>query len=116
MSKFTDPVHGQLDPKEVARWTAIRRRRDGVAQLPEGFSFRPSGRDGFIYYRKDHRILELYWEMSGLDDQDIILFLRGLRQWVLPVSEAVDLADQRGIEAALRQWLTSNNMRASINE
>jgi len=116
MSKFAPPIHEQLDPKEVVRWTAKRRRRDGVDNLQQGFSFRPSGRDGFVYYREGAKVLELYWEMSGLDDSDLTLFLHGLREWILPEVEVVDIEKQTELEAALRAWLASSGLRATFAE
>jgi hypothetical protein len=116
MSKFADPIYVQLDPKDVARWTANRRRRDKVGELPDGFTFKPSGRDGYIYYREGERMLELLWEMSGPDDYDILLALDGLREWVLPQVEPIEITKQQEIEASLRSWLRHHGIRALIEE
>ena len=117
MSKFTDPIHEPPpDPKDVARENAKRRRRDNVEQLPSGFTFRASGRHGFVYYREGDHILELCWEMSGREDREIILSLRGLREWALPRVEPVDAAKQKQIEDELRKWLELNNVRSTFAE
>ena len=52
-----------------------------IASLPQGLTFCPDGRSGLIYFRRDDHVLELYWEMSGVDDYDILLSLEGVRRW-----------------------------------
>jgi hypothetical protein len=117
MSKFTDPIYEPApDPQTVARWNADRRREHKVAELEPGFSFRASGRDGCIYYREGDKLLELYWEMSGVDEYDILLSLEGLRAWALPDVEPIEPAKQEEILAALRSWLPANKVRALLQE
>lgn len=108
--------HPPSDPRDVARWTEERRRRDGVSGLEEGFTFRPAGRHGYVYYREGERIMELVWEMAGPENYDIILFLHGLRKWALPHAEAVAPEKQQSIEAALRSWLSAKKLRAIFEE
>jgi hypothetical protein len=117
MSKFTAPIHEPPpDPQTLARWNAKRRHDDKVDELAQGFSFRASGRDGFIYYREGARVLELYWEMSGVNEYDVLLSLKGLREWALPHVESIEPAKQEEILAALRSWLSANKVRALIEE
>ena len=117
MSKFTDPIYEPPpDPQTVARWNAKRRRDHKVAELEPGFSFRASGRAGCIYYREGDKILELHWEMSGVDEYDVLLSLNGLREWALPHVEPVEPAKQEELLAALRDWLAANKVRALIEE
>jgi hypothetical protein len=108
--------HPPSDPHDVERWTAERRRRDGVSELEEGFTFRPAGRHGYVYFREGDRIMELLWEMAGPEDYDIILFLKGLRTWALPQEEPVASAKQQSIEAELRSWLSAKKLRAIFEE
>ena len=115
MSKFTEPVlHPPPPPGEIERAAEARRHRDGVSNMAEGFHFRPSGRDGFIYYRRGLHVLELYWEMSGNEAFDILLSLDGIRHWHLPDLESIGEDEQRDIAARLREWLQSKNLRASF--
>lgn len=117
MSKFTDPIYeNPPDSKTVEGWIAKRRSRDKVDMLDPGFSLRASGRDGHVYYREGDRILELYWEMSGSKDFDILLSLRGLSEWMLPHREPIEITKQNELNAALRGWLTDNNIRALIQK
>lgn len=108
--------HPPSDPRDVARWTAERRIRDEVDKLEEGFTFRPAGRHGYVYYREGIRIAELVWEMAGPEDYDIIVFLHGLRKWALPQEEPVAQERQQEIETALRNWLSESKLKAIFEE
>ena len=117
MSKWSELIYEDApDERTVARWNARRRRRDKVDELGAGFSFRASGRQGYIYYREEGRIMELYWEMSGVDEYDILLSLNGLREWALPHVEPVDSAKQKEILTDMQSWLVANNVRAKLEE
>lgn len=117
MSKFAAPIHElPPDPAIVADRRAQRRRDDKVGELEQGFTFRPSGSDGYIYLRNGARILELYWEVSGVADYDILLSLAGLRQWVLPPAEPIEVEEWAAIQAKLRDWLSTRNIRALIQD
>jgi len=54
--------------------------------------------------------------MSGNQESDITLFLRGLREWALPETIVVDLKKQESVETALRQWLASRGLRTVFDE
>lgn len=116
MGKFTTPIPvPPPDPKVVARWNAKRRSKHEVHKLEEGFSFRASGRDGFIYFKEDEKIMELYWEMSGVPQYDILLSLGGLSEWALPSVEPTDHDKQVEILAKLKAWLEANTLRAELS-
>jgi hypothetical protein len=61
-------------------------------------------------------VLELYWEMSGVPEFDILLNTFGLRTWVWPAKEAVPDQDRERIHAALVVWLASVKYRAELSE
>lgn len=116
MSKMTPPIfEPPADPEKVARRNAARRRQHKVDELDDGFTFRPSGRDGYVYYKEGDKLIELYWEMSGSDEQDILLSLSGLTDWASPV-EPVPTSKQEEVLTALKTWLAANKIRALIGE
>jgi hypothetical protein len=117
MSKKTIRIyHPAASPQELARRTEERRRRDRVSELEQGFTFRPYGRQGYIYYREGGNVLELAWEIAGPDDRDIIVFLRGLQRWAIPAEDPVDHEKQVALNLALREWLQRNRVRAIFDE
>lgn len=81
------------------------------AALPEGFSHRSRGRDGFIYFRAKERVLKLYWEISGVEDYDWLLSLEATKSWAEPEGEKVAEAERRTIIDSLDRWLASKKIR-----
>jgi hypothetical protein len=115
VAKYTY-VTDAVTPEERSRWLRRRHKRDAVADLPQGFSFRAQGRQGFIYYREGNRVLELYWEMSGIPEYDILLNVFGLGRWVWPSIEETPMADRGRIRQALEAWLAGSGYRAQLHE
>ena len=48
------------------------------------FTMTRSGRNGCIIYKSDDKNLEIYWEMSGVPEYDMLLAPVDLREWKLP--------------------------------
>ena len=81
----------------------------------EGFAGNISGRDGTITYSDLGRSLEIYWEMSGVPQYDILVAPLNLKQWKIPADEAIPRTKQREILEGLRSWLKSQGKRADID-
>lgn len=113
MAKYTY-VTEVVTPEERLKWARRRHKRDAVADLAQGFSFRAQGRQGFIYYREGNRVLELYWEMSGIPEFDILLNVFGLSRWVWPYVEETPIVDRGRIRQALEAWLARSGYHAQL--
>lgn len=81
------------------------------AALPEGFSVRSHGRSGFVYFRAHERVLQFYWEISGVEDYDWLLSLEAAKVWAHPKGEMVAEEEQRRIVGLLEAWLASERIR-----
>ncbi len=81
------------------------------AALSEGFSVRSHGRSGFVYFREQERVLELYWEISGVEDYDWLLSLEATRTWAHPKGARVAQAERQKIIDALEGWLALKKIR-----
>ena len=113
MAKYTY-VTETISPEKREKWRRRHWREDRVADLPQGFTYKSSGRQGSIYYREGEQILEIPWEMSGAREVDILVHLSGLDHWVLPQTELVPAADVVRIEEALKAWMKFMNYRADL--
>ena len=83
-----------------------------LAALTEGFNFHASGRSGSIFYKRGPRILELYWEMSGVPQYDILLWIEDSYFWTHPQKEKIDEAERNQIIADLELWLWKKKIRS----
>ncbi len=91
-----------------------RRETDQVDCLAEGFTFKPHGRSGFVYYKQGNCVLEVYVEMSGVPQHDFLTWEDGFTSWVLPVAEKVDDSDQRRIRTEYEEWVKSNGWKTDM--
>jgi hypothetical protein len=80
-----------------------------------GFSGDLSGQCGTISYCEPGKSLEVYWELSGAPQYDILVAPVDLTHWRTPADEAIPRIKQREIFAKLRRWLQSQGKRADID-
>jgi hypothetical protein len=88
------------------------RQKHAFEKYADGFTFESAGRSGYIYYREDGKLAELYWEMPGLDDYDILLHLDGASDWVFPTTEKIAGEKRRTIIDTLEAWLIGKKIRS----
>lgn len=89
-----------------------RKRRESVfLKLSPGFTFKPRGRAGYIYYKNTDRLLELYVEMSGVPEYDFLIWEDVLEKWVYPTTEPTSAKEQKRISKELVAWLKQNNFK-----
>jgi hypothetical protein len=84
-----------------------RRSEHHIANLAPGFTLKPRGRDGFIYYSEGGHVLELYYELAAGEPATILLNWDGLRRWVWPAYEDVAQEDQARIKKMAVEWSPS---------
>ncbi|MBI2812919.1 MAG: hypothetical protein HYX71_01385 [Opitutae bacterium] len=83
-----------------------------IAKLNPGFTFHAEGRSGAIFYKRDEHVLELYWEMSGVPDYDILLWIDESYFWTYPKKEKIEDTERDQIIRALDLWLRKENLRS----
>lgn len=83
-----------------------------IASLKQGFTLHVEGRSGAVFYKRDEHILEIYWEMSGVPEYDILLSTEEIRYWKYPHKEEVADMERDQIVGALESWLRKENLRS----
>lgn len=88
-------------------WATKRRRQDKVEQMRrvDGFYYCAHGRDGMIYYVQQGRVLELYSEMSGVKQFDLLIHFQTATHWALPVKQVIAPEERMVIREQLSKWL-----------
>lgn len=105
-----------LPPEELtpAQKSAMNRKRwqaNRVAELRDGFTWRKSGRDGCLYLKRGDHVLEIYYEISGDTEFDILLYWSSAT-WILQKEEPMTTQQRDEIAPKLEKWLKENNTRA----
>ena len=76
------------------------------------FTMQRSGRDGNIRCTDGRDLIDIYWEMSGSSDYDILLAPLDLRSWASGAE--IPRTAQRQILSALRDWLSKQEIRSDV--
>jgi hypothetical protein len=93
------------DERAKASFDRTRWTNDRVSELADGFTLRPRGREGSLYYKEDGNILELGFELAGDKDRSILISRTGLRRWIKSDQDPLSLEDQQRLEALAVEWL-----------
>jgi len=111
---YTGPmvIFEHVSEKDVARWDRQRWKEDGVDRLPDGFSLKPHGRNGSVYYRADGRVLELYCELAGAPEIDVLVNWDGLNAWIWPERSETTSEDRVRIRNLAEEWFKTRRIRA----
>jgi hypothetical protein len=94
-----------LDERAKASFNRTRWTNDRVSELADGFTLRPRGREGSLYYKENGHVLELGFELAGDQDRSILLSRAGLQRWITPGQDPLNLEDQQRLEALAVEWL-----------
>jgi len=116
-TKISDNAYLTEIPQEQKdNWIKERREKDKVEQLikKNGFHDKPNGRQGTIYFVDNGKICELYYEISGAKEYDILIWFDHLNKWFLPKVETISPIDKQKIKNELQNWLDSKNIRAEL--
>ena len=79
------------------------------------FKMNRSGRSGSITYQSGDKKIEIYWEMSGVPEYDILLAPIDLKEWYNPKGVKIPLEVQMQILQELRSWFKEQNLKTEID-
>jgi len=98
------------------KWNKKRRKKDKVEKIinKDGVYFKPRGRDGTIYYVKNRKICEIYFEMSGVKEYDILINRSTIKNWNLPEEVKLNSVEIEEIILELKQSLIKKRIKVDI--
>lgn len=108
-------VH-KIDESTREAWMQERHQKDNVSSLMnyDGFHDKVHGRSGTIYYVKDKQLCEIYCEMSGVSEYDLLISFDQLEEWILPQKRKITVIEKESIKEELIAWLTEKRISAEI--
>ena len=114
ISKDTYITHIPQEQKD--KWVADRHKRDKVDLLitQDGFHITPPARSGTIYYVDNGKLCEIYLEISGVKQYDILIYFDGLKEWILPDKKIMTEIEKLQIKEKLKVWLNKKKIKADI--
>ena len=106
----------KISQEQKDNWDNERREKDNVRKLSktDGFHDESNGRQGTIYFVDNGKVCELFYEISGAKEYDILIWFDQLDKWILPKVEPLNQVDKQVIKEKLKYWLDSKNIRAEL--
>lgn len=113
-----DDTHFQHHIAEIVKdeWTSERHQKDKLKDLLKinGFHIKHNGRAGIIYYIDEGKVLEIYFEMSGVPQYDLLLYFDTLTGWTIPKGESFAPKEQSAIKEKLLECLKSKRIKSDV--
>lgn len=100
--------------KKAVQAAQAKRRGADFPALEEGYTFKADGRSGFVYFREDDRVLEIYWEMSGVPEYDILISPLEITSWTRPEDQLIPPEQRQQIVDGLRSFLLAKRIRSDF--
>jgi hypothetical protein len=100
--------------KQAVQAAQQKRRQKDFPRLEEGYTFKGDGRSGFVYYREGDQILEIYWEMSGVPQYDVLISLSEVQKWTSPDGLPIPSQKKDQIVSGLKDFLLARKIRADF--
>jgi hypothetical protein len=93
-----------------------RRKKDGLPGFihKEGFHMPGNGRGGTLYYVRDRKVGEIYWEISGVPQYDLLIAVNSVNHWALPAPQTMTEAEKQKLRDELEVWLKKQRIRADL--
>jgi hypothetical protein len=100
-----------MDYSKVIEEANTKRRSKVWPTLKDGYTFVADGRSGFVYFKEQDKILEVYWEMSGVPQYDVLISTWEIQKWTFPSQEIIPEEARKRIISGLRDYLISQKIR-----
>ena len=102
--------------EEIDKWQIDHWKKDKVNKLiqKDGFYLKPDGRSGTIYFVEENKLSQIYFEISGVKEFDILIFFEQLNQWELPNRKVMLENEKEVIKEKLSIWLGKEKIKADL--
>ncbi|SIR26708.1 hypothetical protein [Maribacter ulvicola] len=96
-----------ISEKLNGEWKTERRKKDGIEKLltKNGIHFSNKGRNGYIYYVENGKLIEFEWE---LEVGGIRLWFEAETHWCLPTKSELKKEDKSRIKDLITDWAEQN--------
>ena len=92
-----------------------RRNEDGLDSIPQGFTRKMHGISGYVYFKEENKILEIYVEWSGVNNYHFLTWREGFNNWIYPEKEKVTEEDKKGVKPCIVIGLRKINIKQISN-
>ncbi|MCG8434608.1 MAG: hypothetical protein MJA83_11305 [Gammaproteobacteria bacterium] len=96
---------------------SVEQRRAGeFSSLVDGITLKQDTRSGYLYYKENDRLLEIYVEMSAVKKYDFLLSWEGLNSWVYPEKVETTDEERKRLQELVENWLNEKAYKVNSPE
>jgi hypothetical protein len=105
-----------IPEEQLQNWEKKRHLKDKMSKLikKDGIYMKPHGRIGSIYFVNEGRLCEIEYELSGTNQFDLLVFLDGTKEWILPTRELIKENEKEVIKEQIIHWLGQKKIRTDL--
>jgi hypothetical protein len=102
--------------EQLERWKVAKWNKDKVSSFlkSDGFYIKTEFRSGTIYFVEKAKVCEIYFELSGVTQFDILVFFDDLVEWFLPSKIKMSEIEIKEIKKKLIIWLKKEKIRSDL--
>lgn len=106
----------EIPEEQIESWKLKRWKKDKVEELinKDGFHMKTEGRSGTIYFVEEKKLCEIYYEISGVKEFDILIFFDQLTEWQLPNKKVMVKKEMEKIQEKLILWLKEKRIKSDL--
>ena len=105
----------KVSKEDLEKWQKQRWEEDKVSKIVEknGFVLKTHGRSGMIYFSENGKLCEIYVEMSGVSEYDMLVYFSNLF-WLLPEKKRLTKLEENNLKVELMIWLKDKNIKSDL--
>jgi len=105
-----------IPEEQKQKWKVEQRSKDQVELLinKDGFHLKPHGRDGMVYYAEQGKLCEIYFEISGVPQFDLLFEFSRLGSWFYPENLPISETEKEEIKQKFVTWLKKEKIRGNL--
>ncbi|MFC5683825.1 hypothetical protein ACYE2N_01660 [Flavobacterium sp. MAHUQ-51] len=105
-----------IPKKQYEAWKIERWKKDNIEEIVklDGFHIKPDGRNGTIYFVKENKVCEIYFESSAVKEFDILIFFEQLTEWELPKRKPIIENEKKEIFEKILIWLEDKKIKSDL--
>jgi len=85
-----------------------------LQSLPEGATLKMKGRYGAIYYKKDLSYIDIYAELSGVPQYQLLIWFKDISHWTYPSYREITQEEKSLIKDEIINYLEKEGISSDI--
>jgi len=85
-----------------------------IQSLPDGVTLKMNGRYGALYYKKDFSYIDIYVELSGVPQYQLLIWFKDISHWTYPSYREITQEEKSLIKEEIIIYLEKQGISSDI--